>query len=182
MVVRILTGAQVERSNFVMPTDVELRQLMHLVLTRFPILDGANARDWTPRDALERERSFKNAFWALAFFTRLENVERKRVHSTSFWCGEVDAFLNQSNVWDFECGQAPFTIAVIAHNDIPFAPLDRWPLEMSFGLQVGGGGRRASDAWKRVLKGEFRAPEVVQQTRESNFYPVPQVRFYGDGY
>jgi hypothetical protein len=181
MVVRILTGAAVERSNFTMPNDTELRQLLSAVLLRYPILDSAKSRDWTDRDAVERERSFKNAFWALAFFSRLESVEKKRPHATTFWCSEVDNFLHASDIWDFEIGQAVFTIAVVCHNDIPFTALDRWPLEMRFGLQVGGGGKRATDRWRGVLKGEFRAPEVLTQTRES-LYPTPQPKFYGDGY
>src|ERR1019366_3908952 len=95
-------------------------QLMHAVLTRYPVLDSSKARDWTERDGIERERAFKNAFWALAFFTRLESVEKKRAHATTFWCHEVDEFLHASNVWDFEINQGPFTLAVISHNDIPF--------------------------------------------------------------
>jgi hypothetical protein len=182
MVVRILTGAAVEKSNFVMPNDEQLRQLMRMVLTKYPVLDSSKSRDWTDRDGVERERSFKNAFWALAFFTRIESVEKKRVHATSFWASEVDAFLHASDIWDFEISQGVFTLALIAHGDIAHTPLDRWPLEMSWGLQVGGGGHRATDIWKRVIKGEFRAPEVVQQTRESNSYPTPNVRIVGDGY
>jgi hypothetical protein len=182
MTVRILTGPAVEKSNFVMPSDAELRQLMRAVLTRYPVLDGARREGWTERDAYERERAVKFCFYALGHFTRIEGVEKKRQHAMSFWASEVEQWLHAADVWGVsDIGVSTFTICCVAHGDIAHTPLDEWPRNMVFGLQVGGGGKRGTDSWRKVLRGEFQKPEVPPKAVPES-YPVPKVQFYGDGY
>jgi hypothetical protein len=183
MAVRILTGVEAERSSFVMPSDGDLAKLMRAVLTKYCILDGSKRDGWTQRDEEERERNFRNAFYALGYFTRLDCIEKKRIHAASFWASEVEEWLHLSNIWNnADVGVTVFTIALIAHGDIAHSALDEWPKNMVFGLQVGGGGHRGTDRWRGVLRGEFRAPEVLTRTRESDLYPQPNVRIVGDGY
>jgi len=53
-----------------------------------------------------------------------------------------------------------FVCAVLAHGDVDYVPLDRFPLDCSaFGLRRDSSGRPATDGWRAVLRtGRLREP------------------------
>jgi hypothetical protein len=54
-----------------------------------------------------------------------------------------------------------FLAAVIAHGDIAFSDLSRYPHDLAVGLRIGTG-RPASDQWRQILDGKaaLRAPAL----------------------
>ena len=153
---RIITGRAAEHWRFQMPTDEQLRQLDEIVARAYPKLG-------LPRDAIgeeieQRAHTFKNAFLAVGYLGRRDAPETKNAHALSWWLGYIKDWLAESDV----CGdvtQAAFVAACVAHGDVPFFPLDRYPYDISLGLMIGYAGRRATDAWRKVLEsGQPPAP------------------------
>ena len=45
----------------------------------------------------------------------------------------------------------PIVAAIVACRDISYAPLDRFPFDLGFGLVAYGGGRPSTDRWREVV-------------------------------
>jgi hypothetical protein len=156
---RIITGADADLADaFVMPTDGELDQLYRIVSDRHPNL--ALPVDASDEKVTERRISFRNAFLALGSLGRLAEPERKNAHAMSWWVDICREWLECARI-ERDIDAASFTLAVAAHGDIPHTPLDRWPYDLSFGLQYGGAGRRAVDSWRKVLTNGKILPTVT---------------------
>ena len=146
-----------------MPSDAELRELASIVCERYPFLTditgpafyGARVerlQDW--------HRQFVAAFRALGAMKRTPQVDRKRY--ASHWIDEAEMLLRslgKSTTLRF----GPFTAALLAHGDIPYAGLFMDGCVPEFGLSLYVG-REASDAWRGVLaSGKLLAPSPTRQ-------------------
>ena len=153
---KIITGRAAERWRFQMPTDEQLRQLDAIVVRAYPKLG-------LPPDAIgeeveQRARAFRNAFLAIGYLGRRDEPETKNAHSLAWWLGHIKDWLNESEL-PADLTQSSFVAACVAHGDVPFFPLDRYPYDTSLGLMIGYAGRRATDAWRKVLtSGQPPAP------------------------
>jgi hypothetical protein len=157
--VKIITGRQAEKSAFVMPTDDELAKLHATVARRYPQLASSAP-------------GFKAAFTAIGFLGRYDRPETK--HYPAWWIDHLESWCRAEDI-PGDISLAAFVGAVLSHGDIPYAPLDRFPFDLSFGLAIGGAGRRATDAWRKVLVTGQLLPPTAPLRSVSENYPVPPV-------
>ncbi len=161
--------------QFTKPSEAELRQLMRVVLAKYPTL-APDTR--FARDIEERERDFFNqfraAFIGLASITRTDAVDYKKF--ASFWIDEAEANARARGD-STTISLQPFIAAVVGHGDVAFTKFAESSDEKAFGLAIGGGGCLATDRWHEVLAG--RVPEPVQGRRLRGYEPSQQVRIIG---
>jgi hypothetical protein len=80
------------------------------------------------------------------------------VDDAQFWLRDHQIYPSTLTVRDFVC-------AVLAHSDVDYVPLDRFPFDCgAFGLRRDSSGRPATDAWRAVLKNR-RLREPVSLSR-----------------
>jgi hypothetical protein len=120
------------------------------VLSRHPQLGPrapSNSR-WQDAEHEEHFTAFVKAFRALGDFGRAEKPDFK--HAAIFWVDRIEERLHADGI-SGGISLPPVTAAIVAHGDIPFAPLDRHPHDVSFGLRDGDVGTPASDGWRKIL-------------------------------
>jgi hypothetical protein len=155
---------------FVMPLEADLRRLLSIVGARFPNLRPKFSGPRVEADEIEYFRQFGAAFRALGHMRRADALDRK--HAATFWADSAEDLLRAQGASE-SVSVGPLTTALIAHGDIMFSDVARFPYDLEFGLCVGGAGRPARDAWRRVLAtGQAPAPVAVAQSRN---YPTPPV-------
>ncbi|MCJ2068307.1 hypothetical protein MKK75_05705 [Methylobacterium sp. J-030] len=135
-------------SGYVMPTEAQLRALHDMVVTTYPVLKDTAGRLDGPDEPFRR---FAAAFRALGAIGRAPALNRDR--AANWWVDHAQERLAGLGAVS-DLNLASFTAAVVAHGDIPFRALDRFPYELEFGLVAHGGGRPAGDAWRRLLAGD----------------------------
>jgi hypothetical protein len=153
--VRILT--EVGNGGFVMPDPDELRRLNRKVLNRYPEL--RQQRGWNQHQEAADDESFS---WFAQGFRSLGLIDRRRdgvvdeARHPTYWM-ELAGFRHTTT---------SFIAAAIAHGDIPFTPVDSL-FSVSLGLMFGGGGLRATDAWRRVRVGDVPSPVITARERRA---------------
>ena len=145
-------------SNFVRPTEKELRRLADIVVGKYPKLGARKSLRGLLGD--EFDADFRDGFaWAferLGFIGRTQEPDKK--HYVEHWLNETKDWLAMYR--PNHCGNigAGFLAAVLAHGDISYILADvSRGVVWSVGL-TNFGGKLAGDAWKRVLAGELLAP------------------------
>ena len=177
---RIITGVQASTWRFKMPSDEQLRQLDDIVVRVYPKL--GLARDAIGEEIELRARAFKNSFLAVAYLGRRDAPETKNAHSLAWWLGYVRDWLAESDVLNGDITQPAFVAAIVAHGDVPFFPLTRYPFDVSLGLMIGYAGRRATDAWRAVLEsGQPPAPVKPYRSIVEPRETVQLMHGFGDG-
>ncbi len=137
--------------SFVMPSDDELRRLYEIVIARYPRLA---ARSEQAEEALD---GFRRAFLRIAHLGR-DKLNSK--YMLTSWVDDAKAWMRDHEVYPSFLTGRDFVCAVLAHGDVDYVPLDRFPYDCSaFGLRRDSTGRPASDGWRSVLNtGRLRAP------------------------
>jgi hypothetical protein len=162
-------------TGFAMPSEAELRRLLSIVGARFPNLRPKFSGPRAEADEIEYFRQFGAAFRALGHMGRSDALDRK--HAATFWADSAEDLLRAQGASE-TVSVGPLTTALIAHGDILFSDVARFPYDLEFGLCIGDAGRPARDAWRRVLNtGQAPAPVAVASAR----MPAPQssVRIVG---
>jgi hypothetical protein len=161
-------------SKFVMPTDVELRTLAAIVAAKYPKIANAEGlifRGDAEQNEAEYFKQFKASFIALGALGRAEAPIWKR--SVVVWMDSARDFLRNSGV-HAEISFNPFYAAAIAQGDLPHSDTAEDGGCAALGLKEHGG-RRATDAWRRVLStGQLLA--AVPFRPASRNYPAPPVQ------
>jgi hypothetical protein len=137
--------------SFIMPSGDELRRLHEIVIARYPQLAS---RSQQTEEAFD---GFCRAFRRIGHLGRDKLTDKYAliswVDDATFWLRDHQIYPSTLTVRDFVC-------AVLAHGDVDFVPLDRFPFDCSaFGLRRDCTGRQAIDGWRAVLKsGHLREP------------------------
>jgi len=170
--VRITTFAPT--SSFVMPNEIEMRQLLKFAVVRLAQMHRApDLRG--PKEA-EFLRQFSNAFEALGFISRDAELDKK--HAASFWIARAEEIL-RTQFADRERDIGPaFLAATISHGDIPYNNPKTYPFVQEFGLRDYNMGKPATDAWRQVLAAG-KAPEPVFVRDPSGGRAPSSVRLVG---
>ncbi len=130
-------------SKVEIPTAKEFDWLSEIVLRRYPQL--------APRADREGFGSqFRVAMQRLLHVGRKDKLDTQ--HGLEFWTDDCRDWQQQHRVAQgVFVGGAAIVAAIVACGDIPYAPLDRFPFDLGFGLVAYGGGRPSSDKWREVL-------------------------------
>jgi len=157
-------------NSFTMPNSAELKKLLAIVCTQYPKLrpDVSNRLD-ADQAEVEFFEGFTRAFLCIGNFGRLDKLNKKV--GLAWWLSEAGDWLRRNNMHGDVPGRA-FCAAVVAHGDIEFLPADGeqgwvWTFAMT-----PHGGRRATDAWKRVLQ----TSSIKNPKADSRMPATPAVR------
>jgi hypothetical protein len=157
-------------SNFIMPSSTELKQLLSIVLRKFPQLAPDMTDRWSQNNEADFARKFAAAFKAIGQMHRTEKPDRKRY--ASYFVDHAEDLLRAQGA-SAEIGPA-FLPACLAHGDVPISDWRIDGVALELGLNIYRIGRPATDAWKRVLAtGNTIALIAPPSTRN---YPTPGVR------
>ena len=145
-------------ASFIPPTADELFGLEKIVLDRFKIL---RPKIYPDPEGAQREFSqmFVAAFRAISTWGRAAEPDFKKFKS--YFVDNAEEVLRNTRDNCRTIQLAPFLAALIANSDIPFTPLGAYPYDLYFGLRLDGLGAPATDAWRRTLNGQFRAPHSM---------------------
>jgi hypothetical protein len=145
--------------SFVMPGESELRRLYQIVTAAYPVL---TPRQRNPGEAF---RYFEYAFFRIGHLGRDGKLNDK--HALTWWADDATWWLKEQRVNLVHLTVVDFVCAVVAHNDIAYLPLDRFPHDCSgFALRLDRTGRPATDAWRGVLASRsVRLPVPVASHR-----------------
>jgi hypothetical protein len=140
----------IETSPIVLPTEAEYRGILSAVRDAYPqLLRSSNPRCADQEDAVFFH-DFCGAFERVAHLRRTEQIDSK--HALSWWVGEANRWLRGRQI-----DGAAFLAAVIGAGDVSFVQRDEYGNVWAFGLATFGG-RPATEAWRRVLKGQLLPP------------------------
>jgi hypothetical protein len=145
--------------SFVMPGESELRRLFQIVTAAYPELAPRR------RDPDEAFQYFGHAFFRIGHLGRDDKLNGK--YALTWWTDDATWWLKEPRVNLVRLTVVDFVCAVIAHNDVDYLPLDRFPYDCSaFGLRRDRLGRPATDAWRNVLSsGSVRLPIALHLQR-----------------
>jgi hypothetical protein len=150
-----------EPSNFVRPTNKELRQLYDIVLGKYPQLAPRLSARWADDERQEHFDGFTWAFERLGFIGRAAAPDHK--HYVNFWISEAQDWLRTHRPAHRGNIGAGYLVATLAHGDICFTVGDKQRgIVWAIGLTAHGGAK-ASDAWRKVLNGELMPPVVSER-------------------
>lgn len=140
--------------KFIMPSDDELRRLYETVLARYPRLAAYSQQSDEVFDG------FRRAFLRIGHLGRDKLNDKYMLMS---WVDDARLWLNDQQIVPSIVTGNDFIYAVLAHGDVDFVPLDRFPHDCNaFGLRRDGSGRPATDAWRAVVAtGRLREPVPV---------------------
>jgi hypothetical protein len=116
------------------PTDDEVTQLLDLVWRTYPVL---KPRDLRTERLDEYRAEFKNAVNYLSWARRTAAPDTR--YATSYWTDGIPGGTTLG----------PFVAAAVVCG-VPYAPLDRCPYDLAFGLTLGTTDR-PSFAWRETL-------------------------------
>ena len=137
--------------SFVMPTGDELWQLHEIVVGQHSQL-------------APRSHQIDEAFDGFCrAFLRIGHLGRDKLndkYSLSGWIDDGTIWLRDNQAYPTTLTARDFVCAVLAHGDVDYVPLNRFPYDCSaFGLRRDGSGRKATDGWRAVLTtGRLREP------------------------
>jgi hypothetical protein len=136
---------------FVMPSGDELRRLQEIVIARYPQLASHLQ---PPGEAFD---GFRCAFLRIGHLGR-DKLNDKLALVT--WIDDAAVWLRDNQVYPNRVTVRDFVCAVLAHGDIDYISMDRFPFDCSaFGLRRDSTGRPATDGWRAVLAtGRLRDP------------------------
>jgi hypothetical protein len=151
----------VEPSNFVRPTEKELRKLYDIVLAKYPQLVPRLSARWADDERREHFDGFVWSFERLGYVGRTSAPDTRRY--VNHWVEEAKDWLRLHRPAHSGNIGAGFLIATIAHGDICFTPGDEnrgvvWTIGVT-----PFGGAKATDAWLRVLDGQLMAPVAPER-------------------
>lgn len=130
-------------SRVEVPSAKEFSRLSEIVLARYPQLASRADREGF-------DVQFRVAFQRLLHVGRSDRLDV--AHGLDFWTDDCRAFQQQHQIaLSVFVGGAALTAAVVACGDILYAPLDRFPFDLGFGLVAYGGGRPSTGKWREVL-------------------------------
>ena len=155
-------------AGFTMPSDPELRALFAIVLKAESRVRSEPHRLECSDAPFER---FVNAFRALGGIGRSLALDDGK--SMSWWIDEARQILTMSGK-SGDIDSVAFAAAVLAHGDIAYRSLERFPYDLGFGLVVHGG-TPARDGWRRVLDTGLIARSAPARTIGRPTYAVPPV-------
>ena len=137
--------------SFVMPSDDESRRLHEIVVARYPQLA---TRSQQVDEAFD---GFCRAFLRIGHLGRDKLNDKYMLMS---WVDDARLWLNDQQIVPSTVTGNDFIYAVLAHGDVDYVPLDRFPHDCSaFGLRRDSTGRPATDGWRSVLAtGRLREP------------------------
>ncbi|HXR23787.1 MAG TPA: hypothetical protein VN742_00400 [Candidatus Binataceae bacterium] len=141
-------------SSYIAPSEKELERLYAGVFARHPGLEPTFVGKFADEDFAHHFKSFRGAFTRIGFLGRADVPDQKRY--LNFWIDEADDWLRSHRMNDGNTG-AGYFVAAIAHGDVPYSLSDAFGNRAAVGLRTWGG-KPATDAWRRVLKGEILAP------------------------
>jgi hypothetical protein len=129
--------------RFEVPTAEEFDRLSAIVLGRYPQL--------APRADREGfDAQFRVAMQRLLHVGRKDTLDVQ--HGLEFWTDDCRNWQQQHQVAPgVFVGGAAIAAGVVACGDILYAPLDRFPFDLGFGLVAYGGGRPSTHKWREVL-------------------------------
>ena len=142
------------KCEFTMPTREDLLRLADIIRAHYPKFVFPDV-------------SFAGAFKAIGMMARTETLDK--THYPSFWVEHAESLLR--GIGDYSDPGPGFLAAVIAHNDVKFSDFQNDGTVLEFGLNAFGIGRKAGDAWRRVLAGEVPRPITPPASRN---FPVPR--------
>ena len=150
-------------ARFAMPSEPELRALHRAVLEAAPFLHSEPHRFDSADAPFQR---FCDAFRALGGIGRQDKIDDGK--ALSWWIDQAKQVLTAQGASGDIDAQA-FVAAILAHGDVPYRPLERFPYELGFGLIVHGG-RPAKHGWRGVLRsGRISAPIAIAKSQ--NYAP-----------
>jgi hypothetical protein len=125
------------------PSAANCRRLSEIVLDCYP--------QFAPRADREGfDAQFRVAMQRLLHVGRREKLDLQ--HGWEFWTNDCRNWQQQHRVAQgVFVGPAALVAAIVACGDIPYAPLDRFPFDLGFGLVAHGGGCPSTDRWHDVL-------------------------------
>jgi hypothetical protein len=143
---------------FVMPSGDELQRLHAIVIARYPQLATQVQRTDEALDGFRRA------------FLRIGHLGRDKLndqHALVSWIDDAALWLRDNQVYPNMVTVRDFVCAVLAHGDVDYIPLDRFPLDCSaFGLRRDSTGRPATDGWRALLATRrLRDPVPVARVR-----------------
>lgn len=140
--------------KFVMPGEFDLRRLLDLTSGRFPKLAAAGQKHhWSDDELFPR---FVSAFRFVGDLRR--TIEPNKRFAISWWIDQAKEWLAVRQISPAALRGSDFLLACIAHNDVPFTPSTERGQQWEVGVQLYGGGRRATDAWRGSIVGKLLAP------------------------
>jgi len=146
-----ITYPQDRNRSFSIPSGDELRRLHKIVIARYPQLA---TRSEQPDDALE---GFGRAFHRIGHLGRDKLNDQYTLMS---WVDDATFWMRDHQIYPSTLTGNDFICAVLAHGDVDYVPLGRFPVDCSaFGLRRDSSGRPAADGWRAVLSmGRLREP------------------------
>jgi hypothetical protein len=164
---RFIAGTRVT-----MPTDAELLELSGVVLAAFPVLQRAAARP----DVFDRE--FRNSFIGIATLPRRADGKLDHQFAAVTWIDRSADALQRMGLGTDQ-SLCSLTAAALAHGDVAYSPLDRFPHDLEFGFG-NYHGAPAGDAWREVLAPRrLRAPTPLARARAIVAPSPATVRVFG---
>jgi hypothetical protein len=174
---RPLISYAVLSSNFVRPTENELRRLADIVLARFPRLGPRKTlRGWLSD---EYETAFREGFaWSfqrLGFIGRTAEPDKK--YYVEHWMHDAKDWLVRYRPNHYGDIAGSFLCACVAHGDVAHIVGDQSRgIVWSVGLTAHGGKLPTGVGWKRVLDtGTLLPPTEVQSVRDGSIGAVREV-------
>lgn len=136
-----VTNLPIFSASFEMPTPKQFGELHLIVQGRYPKFGIANI---PPEE-------FRRAFIFTGNCVRLDVLAEDK--TPSWWEDAGEEWLKKHSL-PGAVYAAGVTAAILAHADIRFSDLHRWPFDSKFGLALPGyQGRPATNKWKNLLNG-----------------------------
>jgi hypothetical protein len=157
-------------STFVMPSSTELKQLLAIVLAKFPRLAPDMTDRWANNNEANFAKQFAAAFRAVGMMSRTEKPDKK--HFPSYFISHAEDSLRALGAYA-EIGPA-FLPACLAWGDVPVSDWRIDGVVLELGLNIFRIGRPATDAWRKVLA-TGRTIELIAPPSSRN-YPTSGVR------
>jgi hypothetical protein len=150
-----ITHLPEQNPSFIMPSGDELRRLYDFVVARYPRFATRS------QHANEAFDGFSRAFLRVGHLSR-DKLNDKYALVT--WVDDATLWLRNNQVCPSTLTARDFVCAVLAHGDIDYVPLNRFPFDCSsFGLRRDRTGRPATDGWRAILRsGRLREPSRLR--------------------
>jgi hypothetical protein len=139
------------RTPVALPADNDLLRLMTIVTKRFPQLKPKFDTRWAEQDERDYFASFRAAFFLLSFVVRGDAIDRKR--DADYWMALGEQWLRAQQFNPCTLQLNSFVAAVVSQGDILFAPLDRFPFGLAFGLTGFTSSHCLPGRWREALAG-----------------------------
>ena len=147
----------IERGAFVMPDEAQSRRLLAIVQARYFALKLRG--DATDRDRETELRRFRAAFYHIGHMDRMVEELNAKAYP-SWWSEGSEIWLQQfGGKFTSDLTTKTWLSALVAHGDVRFSTRDGFNTHYDFGvglIALGTGGRKCTNAWKKLLDGSLR--------------------------